>query len=71
MKKEITGDNYHVLKYHDIKYYHDNVAKQKQINTQDKGLKLTKLIINIKVGEIGAQSLTTIGNNGHTSIEAD
>ena len=22
---EITGDDYHVLKYHDIRYYHDNV----------------------------------------------
>ena len=21
---EITGDDYHVLKYHDIRYYHDN-----------------------------------------------
>ena len=20
----ITGDDYHVLKYHDIRYYHDN-----------------------------------------------
>jgi len=24
---EITGDDYHVLKYHDIWYYHDNAFR--------------------------------------------